>query len=237
MKWIKLSIISGFSIFLDTKEPELISTFSIVARDSQTGEWGVAVQSKLVAVGAIVPYAEAGVGAIATQAWGNPSFGPIGLKLLKSGKNAQAALNLMIDADPRRSHRQIAIIGEEGNASIHTGMNCLDWAGHKTGPGYAVQGNLLAGPQVIQAMAAAFEDSKGTLAEKMIASLREAQKMGGDKRGRQAAAMLVVRKGWGYGGLNDRFRDLRVDDHAEPIEELDRIYQIHRTTFPRPDEK
>ena len=237
MKWIRISIISGFSIFLDAKEAELISTFSIVARDSQTGEWGVAVQSKLVAVGAIVPYAEAGVGAIATQAWGNPRFGPLGLELLKSGRNGEDTLNLMIGADPRRSHRQLAIIGEEGNASIHTGKSCLEWAGHKTGRDYGVQGNLLAGPEVIQAMATAFENSKGTLAEKMIASLREAQKMGGDKRGRQAAALLVVRKGWGYGGLNDRFRDLRVDDHTKPIEELDRIYQIHRATFPRPDEK
>jgi uncharacterized Ntn-hydrolase superfamily protein len=143
----------------------------------------------------------------------------------------------MTEADPVRERRQLGMIAPDGNASIHTGKKCIAWAGGQTGPDYAVQGNLLAGPQVTQAMAKAFEDANGTLAERMIESLRAGQKAGGDKRGRQSAALLVVRKGWGYGGLNDRFRDLRVDDHPAPIEELERIYQLHRKTFARPDGK
>ncbi len=220
------------------KEPDpLISTFSIVARDPATGELGVAVQSKFIAVGSVVPYAEAGVGAIATQALGNTRYGPVGLRLLKDGKTAREAVRLMTEADPVRERRQLGIITPEGNASIHTGKKCIAWAGGQTGPDYAVQGNLLAGPQVTQAMAKAFEDANGTLAERMIESLRAGQKAGGDKRGRQSAALLVVRKEWGYARLNDRFRDLRVDDHPTPIEELERIYRIHRKVFRRPDGK
>ena len=214
-----------------------ISTFSIVARDQQTGELGVAVQSKFIAVGSVVPYAQADVGAIASQAWGNTRYGSVGLDLLARGKTAEEVVRLMTDADPGRDQRQLAIIAPEGNASIHTGRKCLDWAGGQTGPDYAVQGNILTGPEVTLAMARAFEDTNGTLAERMIESLRAGQKAGGDKRGRQSAALLVVRKGWGYGGLNDRFRDLRVDDHPTPIEELDRIYQLHRKIFRRPDGK
>ena len=220
------------------KEPDpLISTFSIVARDPATGELGVAVQSKFIAVGSVVPYAEAGVGAIATQALGNTRYGPVGLRLLKDGKTAREAVRLMTEADPVRERRQLGIITPDGNASIHTGKKCIAWAGGLTGPDYAVQGNLLAGPQVTQAMAKAFEDANGTLAERMIESLRAGQKAGGDKRGRQSAALLVVRKEWGYARLNDRFRDLRVDDHPTPIEELERIYRIHRKVFRRPDGK
>ena len=213
-----------------------ISTFSIVARDSKTGELGVAVQSKFVAVGSVVPYARAGIGAIASQAWGNPRYGPVGLELLASGKSAVEAVNLMTSADPHRNSRQLAIIGAEGNASVFTGSECLEWAGGKQGVNYAVQGNILTGSKVIEAMGKAFEDTNGTLAERMIASLHAGQKAGGDKRGRQSAALLVVREGWGYGGLTDRFRDLRVDDHSSPIKELERIYFIHRKIFPRPDQ-
>lgn len=215
---------------------QTISTFSIVARDEQTGELGVAVQSKFVAVGSVVPYAKAGIGAVASQAWGNPRYGPIGLELLASGKPALEAVDLMTSADPHRNNRQLAIIGTEGNASIFTGQECMDWAGGKTGKNYAVQGNLLTGKDVIHAMSREFEEANGTLAERMIASLHAGQKAGGDKRGRQSAALLVVREGWGYGGLNDRFRDLRVDDHPSPIKELERIYYIHRRIFPRPDQ-
>ena len=214
----------------------LISTFSIVARDSKTGEIGVAVQSKFVAVGSVVPYAKAGIGAVASQAWGNPRYGPIGLELLASGKSAMEAVDLMTSADPHRNNRQLAIIGTEGNASVFTGSECLEWAGGKQGINYAVQGNILTGPKVIEKMGKAFEDTNGTLAERMIASLHAGQKAGGDKRGRQSAALLVVREGWGYGGLTDRFRDLRVDDHPSPIKELERIYFIHRKIFPRPDQ-
>ena len=146
------------------------------------------------------------------------------------------AVNLMTSSDPYRNSRQLAIIGTEGNASVFTGSECLEWAGGKHGDHYAVQGNILTGPEVIEAMGRAFEDTNGTLAERMIASLHAGQKAGGDKRGRQSAALLVVRKGWGYGGLTDRFRDLRVDDHPTPIKELERIYYLHRKIFQRPDQ-
>ena len=238
LRLITLFMVTGLLQFSEAKpDAPLIATFSIVARDSTTGELGVAVQSKFIAVGSAVPYAKAGVGAIASQAWGNVRYGPVGLELLGKGKTPEAVTRLMTDADPGRDQRQLAIIAPEGNASIHTGKKCLDWAGGQTGPDYAVQGNILTGPEVTQAMARAFEDTNGTLAERMIESLRAGQKAGGDKRGRQSAALLVVRKGWGYGGLNDRFRDLRVDDHPTPIEELDRIYRLHRKIFRRPDGK
>lgn len=220
---------------LSGKEGEpLISTFSIVARDPETGEIGVAVQSKFIAVGSVVPYAKAGVGAIATQALGNTRYGPVGLELLSKGRTPQEVIRLMTNADPRRTHRQVGVIGVDGNSSNYTGEKCMDWAGGQTGSNYAVQGNLLTGPEVTKAMAMAFEDANGTLSERMIKSLRAGQKAGGDKRGRQSAALLVVRKGWGYAGFNDRFRDLRVDDHPTPIEELERIYWIHRKIFRRP---
>ena len=212
-----------------------ISTFSIVARDQQTGELGVAVQSKFIAVGSVVPYALADVGAIASQAWGNTRYGPVGLDLLARGKTAEEVVRLMTEADPNREHRQLAVIGTEGNASIFTGKECKDWAGGKTGINYAVQGNLLAGADVIQAMSIGFEEANGTLAERMIASLHAGQQAGGDKRGKQSAALLIVKRGWGYGGLSDRFRDLRVDDHPSPVKELERIYYFHRDIFPRPD--
>jgi uncharacterized Ntn-hydrolase superfamily protein len=229
------SVLLFFSSWSYAKSPpQTISTFSIVARDQQTGEIGVAVQSKFVAVGSVVPYAKAGIGAVASQAWGNPRYGPIGLELLASGKSAMEAVELMTSADPHRNSRQLAIIGTDGNASVFTGSECLKWAGGKHGANYAVQGNILTGPEVIEAMGKAFEDTNGTLAERMIASLLAGQEAGGDKRGRQSAALLVVREGWGYGGLTDRFRDLRVDDHPTPIKELERIYYIHRKIFPRP---
>ena len=213
----------------------LVATFSIVARDPLTGEIGVAVQSKFVAVGSVVPYAEAGVGAIASQALGNVRYGPIGLKLLREGKSAREVVELMTQADPREAYRQLGVIAPEGNSSIHTGIKCMDWAGGQMGRNFAVLGNLLAGPEVIEAMAEGFKEANGTLSERMIDSLRAGQREGGDKRGRQSAALLVVRKGWGYGGLNDRFRDIRVDDHSTPIEELERIYRLHRKIFRRPD--
>ena len=214
-----------------------ISTFSIVARDQQTGELGVAVQSKFIAVGSVVPYAQSDVGAIASQAWGNPRYGPVGLDLLAQGKTAEQVVRLMTEADPNREHRQLAVIGTEGNASIFTGKECKGWAGGKTGFNYAVHGNLLAGAEVIDAMSLGFEEANGTLAERMIASLHAGQQAGGDKRGKQSAALLIVKRGWGYGGLSDRFRDLRVDDHPSPIKELERIYYLHRNIFPRPDQK
>ena len=238
LRLVSLFITASFLFGAEGKLPSpKIATFSIVARDPKTGELGVAVQSKFIAVGSVVPYAQAGVGAIASQALGNTRYGPVGLELLKEGKTTEEVIRLMTKADPGRVHRQVGVIGLEGNASLYTGMKCMDWAGGITGPDYAVQRNLLTGPEVTQAMALAFKDTNGTLSERMIESLRAGQKAGGDKRGRQSAALLVVRKGWGYGGLNDRFRDLRVDDHPTPIEELDRIYRLHRKIFRRPDRK
>ena len=213
-----------------------ISTFSIIARDSETNELGVAVQSKFIAVGSVVPYAKAGIGAVASQAWGNVQYGPVGLKLLSQGIKTERIIALMIQADPLQKHRQVAIINQDGNTSSHTGAECLNWAGIRSGKNFAVQGNLLTGPEVVEAMANSFKSSSGFLAERLIMALQAGQDAGGDKRGMQSAALLVVKENWGYGGLNDRFRDLRVDDHSNPIEELNRIYKIHRKSFPRPDQ-
>ena len=213
-----------------------ISTFSIIARDSETNELGVAVQSKFIAVGSVVPYAKAGIGAVASQAWGNVQYGPVGLKLLSQGIKTERIIALMIKTDPLQKHRQVAIISQDGNTSNHTGTACLNWAGTKSGKNFSVQGNLLNGPQVVEAMANSFKKSSGFLAERLIMALEAGQDAGGDRRGMQSAALLVVKENWGYGGLNDRFRDLRVDDHSNPIEELNRIYKIHRKIFPRPDQ-
>lgn len=212
-----------------------VATFSIVAVDRETGEIGVAVQSKIVSVGSIVPYAKAGVGAVATQAFANPGFGPLGLLLLESGASPAHCIEFFKKGDPGMADRQIGVISASGVAETFTGERCGDWAGGKVGDGYAVQGNILAGEAVVGEMAAAFESSEGVLAERLLAALEAGQQAGGDKRGRQSAALLIVRAGWGYGGGNDRFRDLRVDEHETPIEELKRVYRAHRNLFPRPD--
>ena len=219
-----------------TRLPPLpISTFSIIARDPQTSELGIAVQSKFIAVGGVVPYASAGVGAVATQAWGNVLYGPQGMDLLSSGKNPAEVIKILTSADPLRNKRQLAVIGPIGKPSHYTGSECLDWAGGKTGEHFSAQGNLLAGPRVIEAMANHFNSSSGSLSIRLLKALEAGQNAGGDKRGKQSAALLVVRAGWGYGGLNDRFRDLRVDDHPTPIQELIRIFHLHQKIFPRPD--
>ena len=215
---------------------EVVATFSIVAVDKETGELGVAVQSKFVAVGSVVPWAKAGVGAVATQAWANTGYGPRGLKLMGEGKPAEAVVELLTAEDERRALRQIGVVDGEGRAATYTGAECQDWAGGKTGVGYAVQGNILVGAEVVEAIAEVFEKTEGVLAERLLAALEAGQAAGGDKRGRQSAALLVVREGWGYSGFNDRFRDLRVDDHPQPIEELKRVYAKHREVFPRPSE-
>lgn len=212
-----------------------VATFSIVAVDLETGEIGVAVQSKIVGVGSIVPVAQAGVGAIATQSFANVRYGPSGLRALKLGIPPRNSLDLLTIDDPHRESRQVGMIDAEGNAANFTGSECHGWAGGHVGEQYSVQGNILAGPEVVEAMAEAFEETKGVLAERLIASLRAGQEAGGDRRGRQSAALLIVREGWGYGGLDDKFRDIRVDEHETPIEELDRVYRAHRKLFPRPD--
>ena len=212
-----------------------VATFSIVARDPDTGELGIAVQSRVLGVGAIVPFAKAGVGAIATQSMANTAYGPDGLKLLAGGKSAAETLKTLTEGDPQRDIRQAGIIAAAGEPATFTGSGCLDFAGGKTGAHFAVQGNILAGAAVVDGMAQAFENSKGTLAERMLAALDAGQAAGGDKRGMQSAALLVVREGWGYGGQSDRYIDLRVDDHAEPIKELRRLLGLHVKLFGRPE--
>jgi uncharacterized Ntn-hydrolase superfamily protein len=202
-----------------------IATFSIVAHDPTTGELGVAVQSRFFAVGAAVPYAEGDVGAIASQAMGNPTFGPRGLTLLRDGHSVQETLDLLLKDDPQREHRQVGIVDAKGRTAVYTGSKCFAWAGHRTGPSFSVQGNILVSDGTVAAMEKAFTDTQGMLGERLMRALEEGQKAGGDARGMQSAAMLIVKKGAGYGGT-DRYCDLRVDDHAEPIQELRRIFTV-----------
>jgi len=204
------------------------STFSIVAYDPATGDLGVAVESKFLAVGAVVPWAKAGVGAIATQAWANTAFGPDGLALLASGLTAQEALDRLVASDDDAAHRQVGIVDARGNAATFTGAACLPWAGGRTGPGYACQGNILVSAETVDAMAETFATAQGRLWDRLLAALAAGQAAGGDSRGQQSAALLVVRQGGGYGGRNDRFIDLRVDDHPAPIEELQRLLSLHK---------
>lgn len=218
-------------------EAPLVATFSIVAADPRTGELGVAVQSRFLAVGAVVPWAKAGVGAVATQALGNTTYGPEGLRLLAAGVAPDVAIKQLTEHDEDRDVRQVGMVSADGKTATFTGADCRAWAGGRTGPNYAVQGNILAGETVVAAMAESFEKSAESgkdLGQRLIDALAAGQTAGGDKRGMQSAALLVVRQGWGYAGLNDRYRDLRVDDHAEPIAELQRIFELHRRVFPAP---
>ena len=216
--------------------PPPVATFSIVAVDRETGEIGIGVQSKIVAVGAIVPFAKAGVGAVATQSFANVRYGPVGLAMLELGATPEQAIESLTRADPASERRQVGIVDAEGRTATFTGEGCHEWAGGRTGDGYVVQGNILAGEDVVKAMAEAYEATEGVLAERLLAALEAGQEAGGDKRGRQSAALLIVREGWGYGGLDDCFRDLRVDEHPKPIEELRRVYKKHRELFRRPGE-
>lgn len=209
---------------MDSKD--LITTFSIVAYDPSNEEWGVGVASKFLAVGSMVPWARAGVGAVATQAWGNPNYGPDGLDLLEEGKNPDEVIEILTEADPRGEFRQLGIIDKNGNTASFTGDQCLDWAGSKEGKNYSVQGNILAGREVVDSMADVFKNTEGPLADRLIAALKAGQKAGGDKRGRQAAALFVVKEKSGINGLDDRYIDLRVDDHQTPIQELKRLLQL-----------
>ncbi len=215
----------------ESQEEPPVATFSIVAFDEATGDLGIAVQSRFLAVGAVVPWAKAGVGAIATQSFANTTFGPEGLKLLEEGKSPQEALDLLLEKDEGRDQRQVGIVNADGEAASFTGKGCMNWAGGNAGVHYCVQGNILAGEDVVKAMGEAFEKSEGDFGERLIGALQAGQDKGGDKRGMQSAALLVVRDKGGYGGYNDRFRDLRVDDHQKPIEELLRIYRLHQQVF------
>ncbi|MGH7573165.1 MAG: DUF1028 domain-containing protein, partial [Gemmatimonadota bacterium] len=205
-----------------------VSTYSIVARDPETGELGVAVQSHWFSVGPIVPWAEAGVGAVATQSFVDPSYGPLGLALMQTGRSAPEALAGLLEADPHPDVRQVAMIDAEGRVAVHTGENAIIAAGHQTGENYSVQANLMESPTVWPAMARAFESAEGDLAERMLAALEAAQAEGGDIRGRQSAALLVVAGEPTGNAWVDRLFDLRIEDHPEPLVELRRLLHLAR---------
>lgn len=213
-----------------------VATFSIVARDDRTGDLGIAVASKFLAVGAVVPWARAGAGAIATQAHANVAYGPEGLDRLAAGAAAPAVLERLLAADPGSNVRQCGIVDAKGEAAAHTGGDCMAWAGHVVGKGFTCQGNILAGPEVVEAMATAFQAAPNSaFADRLLDALRAGELAGGDRRGRQSAALLVVREGGGYGGGNDRWVDLRVEDHNDPLAELGRLLALHRVYFPHDD--
>ena len=207
------------------------STFSIVAYDPKTKDLGVAVESRFVAVGSVVPFARSGVGAVATQSFANTSFGPKALTMLARGRAPKDVLKTLIASDNGATQRQVGIVDARGRAASFTGKECFPWAGHLIGKNYACQGNILAGEEVVKSMSRAFEVTEGDLPVRLLAALSAGQRAGGDKRGQQSAALLVVREGGGYGGFNDRWIDVRVDDHPAPIEELIRVFNIYDITL------
>ena len=205
-----------------------------MACDLEAGHWGVAVQSKFLAVGSVVPWAEPHVGAIATQSYANPAYGPDGLALLREGRSAEETVARLTEADDGRNQRQVGIVDGQGRAATYTGKYCMAWAGGRTGAGYAAQGNILVSGETVDALAATFQSSAGRpLAERLLECLDAAQAAGGDRRGQQSAALLVVEQDGGYGGLSNVLVDLRVDDHAEPLAELRRLYRLHQPLFGR----
>ncbi len=210
---------------------EIVATFSILAFDPETESLGVAVQSKFLAVGAVVPWARAGVGAVATQAMANFNYGSRGLDLMAQGRTGEETVEALISADEDREHRQLGVVDARGRAATYTGSECFDWAGGITGENYAAQGNILVGRETVEAMAKTYEETGGELAVRLLAALAAGQEAGGDSRGKQSAALLVVREGGGYGGDNDRVIDLRVDDHPGPIGELARLRDLHALYF------
>ncbi len=211
-------------------------TFSIVACDLMEKTWGVAVASKFPAVGAVVPWAQAGAGAIATQSFANTSFGPRGLPMLAEGLSARQTLKSLLKDDPEKNLRQVGIVDAKGNAATFTGAGCFDWAGGVTGKGYAIQGNILAGAKVVAAMEKKFLAVKGDLPTRLFAALLAGDRAGGDRRGRQSAAIYVVKPNGGYGGFIDRWLDYRVDDHEDPVPRLGELIELHRLYFDKSPE-
>ena len=209
-------------------------TYSIVALDRVTGDLGVATQSKFPAVGAVVPWARADAGAIATQSFANVTYGPVGLALLAGGASASDTLARLVAEDGLREQRQAGIVDRHGGAATHTGRECFAWAGGRTGKGYAAQGNILAGAAVVDGIAETFEAGRKPFAELLVACLLAAEAAGGDRRGRQSAALLIVREAGGYGGGNDRLMDIRIDEHEDPVPELARVLDLHRLYLDRP---
>lgn len=212
-------------------------TFSIVARSDDGRLHGVAVASKFLAAGSVVPGAEADAGALATQAYANVAYRPQGLTMLRTGAAAADVVAGLVAADPGRAQRQVGVVGTRGDGATFTGDECHEWSGGHAGPGFAVQGNILVGPQVVHAMRDAWlsSDGKRPLARRLLAALGAGDRSGGDRRGRQSAALLVVGKGGGYGGTSDVVVDLRVDDHPDPLSELARLLDIHEMLFGKPD--
>jgi uncharacterized Ntn-hydrolase superfamily protein len=212
--------------------PPVVATYSIAACDLESQQWGVATQSKFLSVGSVVPWAKPHVGAIATQAYANPRYGPDGLALLREGLSAEEVVERLTSADEGRDHRQLGVVDANGGSATFTGAECMEWAGGHTGPGYTAQGNILVSGETVDAIAQAFEATAGKpLAERLLDCLDAAQAAGGDRRGQQSAAILVVERDGGYGGLSDSVVDLRVEDHERPLEELRRIYALHQAIF------
>jgi uncharacterized Ntn-hydrolase superfamily protein len=210
----------------------VIATYSIAACDLEAGQWGVATQSKFLGVGSVVPWAEPQVGAIATQAWANPRYGPDGLALLREGLSADEVVERLTSADDGRDHRQLGVVDGKGGSATFSGAECMDWAGGRTGPCYAAQGNILVSAETVDAIAETFEATSGRpLAERLLDCMDAAQAEGGDRRGQQSSALLVVERDGGYAGLSDSVVDLRVDEHERPLQELRRIYVMHQAIF------
>jgi uncharacterized Ntn-hydrolase superfamily protein len=213
------------------REP-LVATYSIVACDLEAKQWGVAVQSKFLAVGSVVPWAEPHIGAIATQSYANPRYGPDGLALLRAGRSAQEVVDALTAPDPDRAQRQVGVVDADGRAATFTGDECHDWAGGRTGESYAAQGNILVSAATVDALAVTFESNAHLeLAQRLIECLAAAQAVGGDRRGQQSASLLIVEKDKGYAKLSDTVVDLRVDDHERPIAELRRLLSLHQELF------
>src|SRR5271166_20495 len=214
------------------------ATFSIIGFDPETNELGVTVESRFLSVGAVVPWVEGGVGAIATQSWANTTYGPRGLDLLKRGVATDEVIRAITKDDENAAERQVGIVDAHGRSATYTGAQCKDWAGGAAGPNYAAQGNILTGQAVVDSMVKAFTQTPGYLADRLVAALRAGQAAGGDRRGQQSAALYIAKPNGGYGGFNDRYADLRVDDHPAPIEELARILEQHKLYFfkPRPED-
>ncbi len=209
-------------------------TYSIVAANPETGELGVAVASKFIAAGSVVPWVKLGVGAVATQSWANMKLGPLILALLEEGYSPERAVKTLLSTDPRASMRQVGVVNAKGEAYAYTGKDCIEYAGHIVGDGYAVQGNILTGPEVLEAMARAYESTRGELVDKLLAALEAGDRAGGDRRGKQSAAIVVYKPCGGYGGCEEgvgRYVDLRVDDHPEPVQELKRLFRIWEITI------
>ncbi|MDB5561219.1 MAG: major pilin protein FimA [Hyphomicrobiales bacterium] len=217
---------------IDADGTPWVATFSIAAVDPASGEVGVAVASKFLAVGNIVPWMAAGIGSVATQALANATFGPKGLALMGQGVPASEALARLLADDPGRERRQVGFVDASGNSASHTGSGCQPWAGHRNGPGFACQGNILTGPETLDAMVEAFQTTSGPLHDRLFAALSAGDRAGGDRRGRQSAAIKVLRAGGGYQGLSDVVMDLRVDDAPDPIAELERLMELYRLYLP-----